>query len=88
MVRWLAAVGACVEWRSEGRHAECPHTLTWGGESLTLDVLERRIEGPQVAGGTLKRVFVVSDAKGRTLRITRDEGEVAVEVRLDQQGQP
>jgi hypothetical protein len=83
MVRWLAAVGARVVWRSEGRHAERPGTLEWGGESLPLAVLERRIEGPQVAGGSLKRVFVVSDTNGRTLRITRAEGEVMVEVRLD-----
>lgn len=83
MTRWLAAVGARVLWRSEGRHAECPDALDWGGEILDLEVIERRLEGPPVAGGSVRRVFVVSDASGRTLRVTREEGEVTVEVRIE-----
>ncbi|MEW6337988.1 MAG: hypothetical protein ACOY3Y_05095 [Acidobacteriota bacterium] len=81
MAPWLAAVGAQVAWRSEGRHAERPDSLRWGGEVLPVVVLERWVEGPLEAGGAVKRVFVVGDPTGRTLRITRGEGEVTVEVR-------
>jgi hypothetical protein len=48
-----------VEWRSEHRHAETPIAVTVGGGRYDVEVTERWIEGPSVAGGLVVRCFVV-----------------------------
>lgn len=58
------AVDASVEWRCERRHAETPVALTIAGARRDVQVVERWVEGPPVAGGPVVRCFVVRAATG------------------------
>jgi len=78
------AVVAQVEWRAEGRGAERPRALLWGGERLELVVEEAWVEGPQMAGEPVARVFVVLDERGRELRIRAEStGRVTIEQAME-----
>jgi hypothetical protein len=66
------AVDASIEWRSERRHAETPVALTLAGERHDLEVVERWVEGPPVAGGPVVRCFVVRAAGGTAYVVRQD----------------
>ena len=70
---------AVVEWRSERRHAETPVAVTIAAERSEVEVVERWVEGPRVAGEPVVRCFVVRDAAGRMLLVRQHSGG-AVEV--------
>jgi hypothetical protein len=73
------AVDASIEWRSERRHAETPVALTLAGERHDLEVVERWVEGPPVAGGPVVRCFVVRAGTGPAYLVRHDAaGAVAV----------
>jgi hypothetical protein len=78
------SVVAQVEWRAEGRGAERPRALLWGGERLELVVEEAWVEGSTVAGEPVVRVFVVLDERGRELRIRAgSDGRVTIEQAME-----
>jgi hypothetical protein len=70
---------ARVEWRSERRHAETPVAVTIGGDRSEVEVVERWVEGPAVAGGPVVRCFVVRNAAGASWLVRQDSnGAVTV----------
>jgi hypothetical protein len=73
-------VAAVVEWHAGHRGRERPEAVVLGNRRLTLTVEESRLVGPAVAGLPTHRVFLVSAADGRRLRITAfSGGRVVVE---------
>jgi hypothetical protein len=80
-VSMLAAVA--VEWYAGGRGEERPIAIRVGGERRGLVVESSRVEGPAVAGGPARRVFVVRDGEGRSYRVTspgEGGGETQIEI--------
>ena len=74
-----APVDARVEWRSERRHAETPVAVTTGGNRHEVEVIERWVEGPSVAGGLVVRCFVVRAAAGASWLVrSASDGAVTV----------
>ena len=67
-------VDARVEWRSERRHAETPIALTIDHDRREVEVIERWVEGPAVAGEPVVRCFVVRDASGASWLVRHDSG--------------
>jgi hypothetical protein len=78
------AVVAQVEWRAERRGVDRPQALRWGGERLELVVHDEWVEGPEVAGAPVVRVFVVLDERGRELRIrASSDGRVTIDQAME-----
>jgi hypothetical protein len=72
-------VDASVEWRSERRHAETPIAVTLDGARAEVEVIDRWVEGPLVAGGLVVRCFVVRLATGACYLLRQDSaGAVTV----------
>ena len=69
-----APVDARVEWRSEHRHAETPVAVTADGDRHEVEVIERWVEGPAVAGGLVVHCFVVRAAAGASWLVRSDSG--------------
>ena len=76
------AVDARVEWRSERRHAETPTAVTIAGDRSEVEVVERWVEGPAVAGEPVVRCFVIRNAAGDSLLVRQDSGGGVTVVRL------
>ena len=67
-------VDARVEWRSERRHAETPVAVTIGDDRHEVEVIDRWVEGPAVAGTPVVRCFVVRDAAGASFLLRQETG--------------
>ena len=75
-------VDARVEWRSEWRHAETPIAVTTNGDRSEVEVVERWVEGPAVAGEPVVRCFVVCAAAGASWLVRHDSAGAVTVMRL------
>jgi hypothetical protein len=77
--RWIP-LAAEVEWHAGHRSFERPTALRVGAVTFALTVESVASAGPPVAGRPALRIFIVTDASGRRLRIRVDaEGHTRVE---------
>lgn len=77
---WIPLV-ARVEWRSERKAVQRPMAVLVGDERRAVDEEQHWVEGPQVAGGPLQTVWIVTDDEGRRYRLRhREAGESRVEI--------